>query len=92
MALWIRVEPTVASWVLRKNRHFITRSLLLLPCPPSYMEEEPGGGEDVPQRGVAATATATGGCGLARSVDSVVRRLRGGTHVPAVACSEQTSP
>ena len=52
------------------------------------MEEEPGGGEDVPQRGVAATATATGGCGLARSVDSVVRRLWGGTHVPAVACSE----
>ena len=40
-----------------------TLSLLLL-CPPSYMEEEPGGGEDVPQRGVAATATATGGLWL----------------------------
>ena len=25
-----------------------------------YVEEEPGGGEDVPQRGVAATATAGG--------------------------------
>ena len=62
MAFWIRVEPTEASWVLRKNRHFITPTLLLLP--PSYMEEEPGGGEDVPQRGVAATATATGGLWL----------------------------
>ena len=28
MAFWIRVEPSKASWVLRKNRHFITPTLL----------------------------------------------------------------
>ena len=51
MALWMGVEPT------ERQVGAPEKQALYHSC---YVEEEPGGGEDVPQRGVAATATAGG--------------------------------